>query len=162
MWLIFKINKNKTEFFKNEISLKLNSETKFYSPKIIINKYSHNKILKKEFNILGDYIFCHNENFSNYKIVNIVKYTRGCKYVLDGFWHSQNQINNFIDTLKKLENKEGYISENFYTIKEKIKYKFKSGPFTDQIFKILKVQKNNFEILLKDLKISLRKKRLFF
>ena len=46
-----------------------------------------------------------------------------------------NQISNFIRSLKKLENKDGYISRNFYPIQEKIKYKFKSGPFTDQIFK---------------------------
>ena len=162
MWLIFRINKNKIEFFKKEITLKLKSETIFFSSKIIINKYFQNKLLKKEFNLLGDYVFCYNSNFSNLEIVNLVKYTRGCKYVLDSFWNSQNQISNFIRSLKKLENKDGYISRNFYPIQEKIKYKFKSGPFTDQIFKILKVQKNNFEILLKDLKISLSKKDFFF
>ena len=110
MWLIFRINKNKIEFFKKELTLKLKSETIFYSPKIIINKYFQNKLLKKEFNLLGDYVFCYNSNFSNLEIVNLVKYTRGCKYVLDSFWNSQNQISNFIRSLKKLENKDGYIS----------------------------------------------------
>jgi len=162
VWLIFKIDEKKTNFFKKEICLKLNSETIFYTPKILINKYSKNKLIKKEFKVLGDYIFCHNKKFSNLKLLSILKYTKGCKYILNGFLSSQNEINNFIQNFRKLENKEGYVTENFYLLKEKLKYKFTSGPFTDQMFKILKIQKNNFEVLLSNLKITLRKKNFLF
>tara|TARA_B110000444_G_C18810516_1_gene582321 strand:+ start:1130 stop:1627 length:498 start_codon:yes stop_codon:yes gene_type:complete len=162
VWLIFKIDEKKINFFKKEIGLKLNSETIFYSPKILINKYSKNKLIKKEFKVLGDYIFCHNKKFSNLKLLNILKYTKGCKYILNGFLNSQNEINNFIQNFRKLENQEGYVTENFYLLKEKLKYKFKSGPFTDQMFKILTIQKNTFEVLLSNFKITLKKKNLLF
>ena len=138
MWLIFKIDEKKT------------------------NRYSKNKLIKKEFKVLGDYIFCHNKKFSNLKLLSILKYTKGCKYILNGFLSSQNEINNFIQNFRKLENKDGYVADNFYALKEKLKYKFKSGPFTDQMFKILKIQKKTFEILLSNFKITLRKENFLF
>lgn len=162
MWLIFKIDEKKTNFFKKEICLNTNSETIFYTPKILINRYSKNKLIKKEFKVLGDYIFCHNKKFSNLKLLSILKYTKGCKYILNGFLRSQNEINNFIQNFRKLENKDGYVADNFYALKEKLKYKFKSGPFTDQMFKILKIQKKTFEILLSNFKITLRKENFLF
>ena len=162
MWLIFKIHEKKEEFFKKEITSKLKSEIAFYYPKILINRYCNNKYIKKEFKLLGDYIFCYSKSFSNLKILDVLKYTKGCKYILSNSINSQNEINNFIDTLKGFENNEGYISESFYLIKEKLKYRFKSGPFTDQIFEILRIQKNNFEILLNNFKISLKKKDFLF
>ena len=91
-----------------------------------------------------------------------MKYTKGCKYILNGFLNSQNEISNFIQNFRKLENQEGYVTENFYLLKEKLKYKFKSGPFTDQMFKILTIQKNTFEVLLSNFKITLKKKNLLF
>ena len=43
---------------------------------------------------------------------------------------------------KKLENEKGYITRSLFEIIETEKYKFLSGPFRDEIFEILKIQKN--------------------
>ena len=162
MWIVIKLNKNKLNFFKQDFKKKFKNECVVYYPTVLGQKFYKNKIIKKKLNLLGDYIFCYSKSFSNLKILNVLKYTKGCKYILSNSINSQNEINNFIDTLKGFENNEGYISESFYLIKEKLKYRFKSGPFTDQIFEILRIQKNNFEILLNNFKISLKKKDFLF
>ncbi|MDB9760442.1 hypothetical protein OAB59_00540 [Pelagibacteraceae bacterium] len=158
MWIIFKIDGKKTNFFKQEILQKAGSETIFYYPKMIVDKFSKNRLVKKEFKILGDYIFCYNNNFANTKIIDVLKYTKGCKYILDGYLNSQKEIDNFIQSFKKLENKKGYIEESFSFLENQLKYTFRSGPFTDQVFRIIKIQKQNLEILLGNIKISLNKK----
>ena len=162
MWIVFKIDRKKIDFFKREINSKAGSKTLVYSPKILVSQFFKNKLVTKEFAILGDYIFCYNENFSNRNLINTLQYTKGCKYILDGFLNCQNEIKKFIENCKKFENEKGYISENFFQLKEKLDYKFCSGPFVNQVFKILKIQKQNFDILLGDLKISLNKKSFLF
>ena len=42
-------------------------------------------MIKKEFNLLGDYLFCFHKNFKNSNTLNNLKFTRGLKYFLSGF-----------------------------------------------------------------------------
>ena len=67
MWIVFKIDRKKIDFFKREINSKAGSKTLVYSPKILVSQFFKNKLVSKEFSILGDYIFCYNENFSQKK-----------------------------------------------------------------------------------------------
>ena len=82
--------------------------------------------------------------------------------ILKGFSNCQNEIERFINNCKKFENEKGYISENFFQLKEKFHYKFCTGPFVSQVFKILKMEKHKLDVLLGNLKISLNQKKFLF
>ena len=49
---------------KNELIKKTDSNLKIYFPKILLNKINRGKNLKKEINIMGDYIFCFHQKFN--------------------------------------------------------------------------------------------------
>ena len=75
-------------------------------PKILIHKFKNNKLVKKELNLLGDYL-CFNKEFSNTNTLNNIKYTKGVKFLLDGFQKSQNEIISFLaGKCKEIENEE--------------------------------------------------------
>ena len=162
MWIVFKIDRKKINFFRNEINSKAGSKTLIYSPKMLINYFLKNKLASKEFPLLGDYIFCYNKNFSNKFISETLRYTKGCKLILKGFSNCQNEIEKFINNCKKFENEKGYISENFFQLKDKFHYKFCTGPFASQVFKILKMEKYKLDVILGNLKISLNQKKFLF
>ena len=58
------IDKKKINLLKNDFKKKTGKEFVFYSPKMKISKYFQNKLISKEIDILGDYIFCFNKSFS--------------------------------------------------------------------------------------------------
>mgnify|MGYP001200363699 FL=1 len=162
MWIVFKIDRKKINFFEKEIKFKAGSNTLIYSPKMLISHFLKNKLIFKEFPLLGDYIFCFNENFSDKVVFNSIQYTKGSKFILKGFSTCQKEIEKFIGNCKKFENEKGYISENFFQLKEKFHYKFCTGPFASQVFKILKMEKHKLDVLLGNLKISLNRKKFLF
>ena len=61
MWAIIKFDQKKLEHLKKDISNKLGNDFKVYNPKLLIQKYKKNKLVKKEFNLLGDYLFCYHK-----------------------------------------------------------------------------------------------------
>ena len=152
MWTVIKFDKKKISFLKKDFKEKIGNDSIFYFPKILIKK-KHDS--GKEVSLLGDYIFCYNKNFENKDILNILKFSRGVQYFLEGFISSQKEIEIFINYCKKLENEKGYISKNIFEIIENKKYKFQSGPFTNQIFKIVGIQKNKINILIGNLKTKI-------
>ncbi len=162
MWTIIKFEKKKLEFLKLDLKKKLGSECKFYQPKLLYKNYRKKKLIEKEFNLLGDYLFCFNSKFENSKFIETINYSRGLKYVLNGFTESQKEICMFIDKCKSSEDKNGYISDQFYDLKINSTYKFFSGPFTNSIFKILELQKNRIKILMGNLNTTVNKKEFLF
>ena len=162
MWAIIKFDKKEIAFLKNDYREKLGEDFIIYNPKILTHKCNKNKIIKKEFNLLGDYLFCYHKNFNKSEIVNALKFTRGLKYFLEGFVESQNEISQFINKCKNSENSEGYLSRNFYELFLNCKYKFASGPFSEMIFKIIGLQKNKMEILLGNLKTTIKKEEFLY
>jgi len=162
MWTIIKIDKKYLNLLKSELDKKLGYGLDIYSPKLYIEKYNKNKLIKKELNLLGDYIFCFHQQFSNPNILNYLKFVRGVKYFLNGFDKSQVEIKNFIYKCKDSENKDGYLTQKFYELCFNNNYEFTSGPFTDQIFKIINMQKNKIDILIGSIKINLNKDKLLF
>ena len=66
--------------------------------------FRKNKLIKKELNLLGDYLFYYNKSFSKDIILNKMKYTRGVKNLLNGLDKSQNEINEFVKKCQNLEN----------------------------------------------------------
>ena len=162
MWTIIKFEKKKLTFLKSDLEKKLGTNCKFYIPKLLFKKYSKKKWKNKEFNLLGDYLFCFNEKFNDSKIIKTINYVRGLKYVLQGFNQSQKEILEFIKKCKVSEGSDGYISEQFYDLQINSNYKFFSGPFTNSIFRILQLQKNKIRILMGGFKTTINKKKFLF
>ena len=81
---------------------------------------------------------------------------------MGGFAQSQDQIETFIKRCKDCENKEGYLTQNFFEIQRNLNYKFTSGPFAEMIFKIIDLQKNKINILLGNIKTTIRKEEFLF
>ena len=148
MWAVIKFEKKKLIFLKKELKEKLGSDCHFYVPKMMFKKFIKKKIIKKEINVLGDYLFCFHTSLSDKNLMNELYFTRGLKNILTGFKQSQNEIENFIEKCKNFEDKHGYISKKFFNLKLNKNYKFYSGPFSNLIFKIMEMQKNKIKVLL--------------
>ncbi len=162
MWLVIKFDRKKVCFLKNEIKKKFGSEGIIYSPKLLIKKFKKNKVEKKEVDILGDYLFCYHKNFEKISFLRQLNFLKGVKYFLNGFQASQNEIKEFIQRCKKLEDQTGYISQSLYQEQINKYYKFSTGPFVDKVFKIIKLQKNKIDILMGNLKTTIKKKEFLF
>ena len=162
MWAVFKVNIKELNLFKEDIIKKLNSDVTFYAPKVIFKVFHKNKEKKKEQYLLGDYIFCFNEKFEDEKVFNSIKFTKSLKYIARGIKIYQKEIKDFIKKCKSYENSNGYVSLDFYDLKINRNYKFASGPFINQIFKVLSIQKLKIQILMGGAKVSLKKNRFLF
>ena len=162
MWAIIKFDNKKIKILKDQIKTKLGNDTKFYQPKILIQKYKMNKLINKEFNLLGDYIFCYHKKFIEEKNFKYFRYVKGLKYILNGIKKSQKEIENFISECKKSENNDGYLTSSSFSLIENKNYIFKSGPFTEKIFSVINLQKNKIDLLLGNLKTTINKKDLLF
>ena len=161
MWVIIKFDEKKLSFLKEDFSKRLKGSFEIYRPKLLTQKYHKNKLINKELNLLGDYMFCFHEDFKNIKIINSLKYCRGLKYLLEGYKISQFDIKKFILNCKNSEN-NGYLSYKFYKLNLNKKYKFSSGPFVEKIFQIINLQKNKIDILMGNLKTTIKKKEFLF
>ena len=162
MWAVIKFNKKNFNIFKQDIKKNLGKDVEIYTPKLLIKKFRKRKIVNIEFELLGDYLFCFHNNFAKQETLDKLKFTRGLKYILGGFLYSQNDIKNFIYQCKKEENSNGYLNHNFIKLLENTKYKFSSGPFSEKIFKIINLQKNKIDILLGNIKTTIKKKEFIF
>ena len=162
MWCIFKIDKKKINCFKKDLQSKLGDNVNIYLPKVLVQKYKNNKLISKEFNLLGDYIFCYHSKFNSSKIYDLIKFTRGLKTSLPGSIICQNEINDFINRCKSSENDKGYITNSFFGYHLDINYKFRTGPMTEKLFKIIEIQKNKLKILLGDYKTTILKKKYLY
>ena len=116
MWTIIKFDKKKLSLLKRDLQEKLGSDFKIYYPKLTFRKYKNNKMIKKDFDILGDYLFCFHKNFSDSRALSKLKFTKGLKYFLTGFINSQEEIKKFINKCKESEDKDGYLSQDFFEI----------------------------------------------
>lgn len=159
MWAIIKFDKKNINFLIKNFNHKLGSKVQFYKPKMIIQKLYNNKVVSKEIDLLGDYMFCFHEKIGHKSIINLLKYTKGLKYFLEGFKESQKEIISFIKKSKSAENKKGYLSREFYELCLYKSYKINSGPFSNVIFKIVELQSNKIETFLGNLKTSIRRKK---
>ena len=142
MWTVIKFDRKEFEFLKKDFEKFFGKDIKIYVPKLFFQRYKKNRIVIKEFNLLGDYLFCFHDKFKNPQIINSLKFTRGLKYFLDGFIEFQLDVKNFIEKCKNLEDSKGYISQNLFEINVNSNYEFSSGPFAGKIFKIINFQKN--------------------
>ena len=162
MWIIIKFNKKNLFLLQKDLSNKLGSGLKFYIPKILIKKFYKDRYQKREYTLLGNYMFCFHEKFSQDNFLKTINYCKGMQYILSGHKEFQNEILDFIFKCKQSEDKEGFLSINFCDIIIKKPYKFISGPFAEKIFTIIKVHHNKFDILIGDLKTTISKEKFLF
>ena len=161
MWIVAKYDKKKANFFLEDLKKKLKDKVVIYNPKVKIEKFYKKKLISKEFNILGDYIFCFNPKLANQKILDNLQFTKGLKYFLSGFYKSQKEIKDFIKKCKKSENENGFISADFFDIELNKKYYFNSGPLLNLIFQVVEIQKTIFKIIMGDKTATIEKGFLF-
>ena len=100
MWAILKFDRKNFHILKGDLKKKIVEDCIFYRPKMLIKKFRNNRIIHKEVDILGDYIFCFHSNFQKRTTINQLKFTRGLKYFLDGFVEFQSNIKEFIEKCK--------------------------------------------------------------
>ena len=163
MWAVLKVNTNELNLLKEDLKKKLEFNFIIYAPKVTFNTFDRNSIKRKrEEYLLGDYIFCFSKKFEDINFLKIIQFSRGLKKIIEGTRTSQSDIIKFINRCRSHETNSGFVSLNFYEIKENKKYKFESGAFSSQIFEVLRVQKNKIKLLMGNLKISLNKEKYLF
>jgi len=162
MWTVIKLDQKKINLFKEDLKKRVGNDFKLYLPKLKVDKFNKKKIFKKELNLLGDYALCFLPNLNNCATVSKLKYLRGLKYFLNGFTSCQKEITEFINRCKKIENKDGYISSNLFETEINKYYKFMSGPFNENIFKIIELQKNKINILMGNVKATINKREFLY
>ena len=148
MWVIAKLEKKKINFFINNLKKNLGEDFVIYSPFMEVKSFVKNQVIKKKINILEDYIFCYSKKFSKKNTFNQLRYLKGLKYFLEGFFESQNEISEFIKKCKDSENINGAISSNFFELILNRKYKFNSGPFLNAVFKLVEIRKRKLKVLI--------------
>ncbi len=162
MWTVLKFHKSELSLFKEDLTKNLGKDFKLYIPKIRIQKYKKNKLINIDINLLGDYLFCYHESFKNKKTISSMKFIKGLKYFLNGFCESQESIKEFIKECRSTENGEGFVSRKILDLKLDKKYKFLNGPFSNQIFEILNIQKEKIRIATGNLTTTIRKNSYLF
>ena len=91
------------------------------------------------------------------KLKVVINLFKGLEYFLNGSQKDQNGIEQFIEFCKKNEDDKGNLKNSFFYNGFKNKFKFLSGPFINQIFKILFENKKKFFINLNNKNISILK-----
>ena len=89
MWSIIKFDKKNFYLLKNDLREKIGKDCIIYRPKILIKKYKNKKLVKKEFDIMGDYLFCFHKKFEQKDIIQKLRFMKGLKYFLNGFFEFQ-------------------------------------------------------------------------
>lgn len=156
MWVIAKIKSNQFYLVKKHLTEILGSMPRSYVPRLKLYKFCRNKKTKKIFNLLGDYVFFYHANFKKPEIINLLNFVKGSKYFLKNFIETQSDIKNFISSCEINQDQDGYLKSNFLNICENFKYKFISGPFQNLIFEVLEKEKNKINILIGNVKTTLR------
>ncbi len=161
MWIIVRYKPNELDFLKKKFKEILLNEPEYFIPKIRYNKLIRKKFKTFKKSILEGYLICFHTKFSNQNIMNNLKYVRGLNYILDGFKNHQEEIKNFIKRCKNFEDKDGFLSQDFFSFENLTKGRFISGPFTNLVFEVLSKQADKIEILIGKYKTIIPKKTNF-
>jgi len=162
MWAIFKIDQRKIDFFKRDLIKKIGNDFVIYYPKLQIKKTSGKLLINKEHRLMGNYLFFYHKNLNDKNFVYNLKFIKGLKHILEGFYNSQKNIELFIQKCKDSESKEGFIKPYFFNLNKESEYQFTSGPLINFIFKIAEIEKNKLKIFLGNVKTSFKKDELLF
>ena len=161
MWIIAKYKINELNILKKKLNEILGNDPEYFIPQIKYNKIIKQKFKTFQKSILEGYLICFHSKFTNKHILNLLKYTKGINYILEGFKNNQEEILNFVKRCKEFEDKDGFIQQDFFNNKNFTKAKFVSGPFTNLVFDILSKQSDRIEILIGKYKTTISKNSSF-
>jgi len=162
MWLVLKYKSNSIDLLKQDLKKNLGKDCFFYRPKILVEKFYRNKLIRKNFYLLNDYIFCRHQKFTSDKTIKAIKFSRGLKTILGGHKFYQTEIEKFINSLKKIENERGYVTNKVFNLDLNKIYEMNSGPFTGKLFKIIEFNKNKLKIFLGNFTTLVNKNSISF
>ena len=162
MWTVIKFDKKNLANLKKEFFNKLGKDVKFYLPKLKLNKFLNKKTYTREIFLLGDYLLCFHKDFSKSSILSSLKYSKGLKYFLNDFLSSQTDIEKFIKKCKINEDQNGFLKGTFFNFKNKNKFEFISGPFTNLMFMVLKENNVSIDALIGQYRITVSKENNLF
>ena len=164
MWIVLKYKRKEQNYLMKELKEKVGKDIKIYIPKINLKFVSKNKIIDLKKPLLGDYLFCYHSKFKDFNFLGTINFLRGLKYILKDFVSSQKEINFFVERCNRYENKEGFLSQDFFNFENLKKFKFFSGPFTAMVFDLIKREnKHNLKCLIGDFKLTIAgRNNLFF
>lgn len=157
MWIVAKYKSKEFNLLKETFTEFLGESPSFYIPKIKYQKIIGKKFMMLEKLVLEGYLICYHSKFKDSKTLLKLKYTRGLSYFLDGLKQNQKEISYFVDRCKKFEDKEGYLSQDFFDDINIKRGKFISSPFTNLVFDIISRQGNKLRILIGNLKTTIYK-----
>ena len=162
MWKVLKFDQKSLGLLNEDLKKKLGQDFKIYIPKLRIQKFKNNRLINKEINLLGDYLFCFHSSFEYESTLNSLRFVRGLKYFLEGLSGSQKDIEKFINKCKETEGNEGFLTRDFFDLDLNKKYKFSSGPFSEKIFKIINLQRGKIRVLMGNIKTTIKRKDFLF
>ena len=162
MWKVLKFDQKSLGLLNEDLKKKLGQDFKIYIPKLRIQKFKNNRLINKEINLLGDYLFCFHSSFEYESTLNSLRFVRGLKYFLEGLSGSQKDIEKFIKKCKETEGNEGFLTRDFFDLDLNKKYKFSSGPFSEKIFKIINLQRGKIRVLMGNIKTTIKRKDFLF
>ena len=162
MWKVLKFDQKSLGLLNEDLKKKLGQDFKIYIQKLRIQKFKNNRLINKEINLLGDYLFCFHSSFEYERTLNSLRFVRGLKYFLEGLSGSQKDIEKFIKKCKETEGNEGFLTRDFFDLDLNKKYKFSSGPFSEKIFKIINLQRGKIRVLMGNIKTTIKRKDFLF
>lgn len=148
MWIVLSYKIKEINTLKKNLSDMLGNTPDYFVPQVKYHKNLGNKfkIIKK--NLLEGYLICFDQKFKDKNVINNLKFLKGLNSLIDGYKSNQNEIISFIEKCKRFQNREGFLTQEFFENSNFSKGKFVSGPFTNFIFDIISKNSKKTEILI--------------
>ena len=158
MWTVVKYKINEINLLKDSLKSLLGEDTVFFQPKVKIQKFVNNKLKTFEKPILENYLIFYHPKIAENFFYSKLRYLRGLSKILSLSKIDQKDIEIFIDKCKKFESKDGYLLQEFFNNENFSEARFISGPFSNLIFKIVSKKKKEFNLLIGNLRASIKRK----
>ncbi len=158
MWTIIKIDLKRFNIFKDDLSIKIGHDIKFFVPTYLIEKNKNRKVVQIKKNLFDDYIFCYSEKFKVKGYLERLKYLKGLKYFLRCNRYDQKNIQEIINRCKKYENEFGYIDQKYFYDYLNEKIEIFQGPLRNMVFNILEKNEKNISFLFGNFKAKISNK----
>ena len=86
------MKKKELNLLIKDLKAKVGEDIITYSPILEVQYYKKNKLSKKQINLMDNYFFVIIKKFEKKSFINAIKFAKGLKYFLDGYFFSQKEI----------------------------------------------------------------------
>ncbi len=161
MWIVFNYKIKEINTLKKNLKNILGNTPDYFIPQIKYQKSLGNKFKTIKKNLLEGYLICFDQKFKDKNVINNLRFLKGLNYLIDGYKSNQDEIISFIKKCKKFQNREGFLTQEFFEYSNFSKGKFVSGPFTNLIFDVISKNSKKTEILIGRYKTTISKNSNF-